>query len=68
MRLQLSAFTVFLSLTSAASASSLGSITEGVAGAIIGTLGAADGKSGSDSPVPLRRSITELAAEAGPQW
>ncbi|OAA74566.1 tyrosinase precursor [Akanthomyces lecanii RCEF 1005] len=68
MRLQLSAFSVFLSLTSAASASSLGSITEGVAGAIIGTLGAADGKSGSDSPVPLRRSITELAAEAGPQW
>ncbi|OAR00710.1 hypothetical protein LLEC1_00243 [Akanthomyces lecanii] len=68
MRLQFSALSVFLSLTSAVSASSLGSITEGVAGAIIGSLGAADGESGSDSPVPHRRCITELAAEAGPQW
>ncbi|ATY59791.1 tyrosinase precursor [Cordyceps militaris] len=64
MRLQLGIFGLALSLTSTVSAASLDSITEGVSGAIVGVLASAK----ADSPVPLRRSITELAAEAGPQW
>ncbi|OAA39531.1 tyrosinase 2 [Beauveria brongniartii RCEF 3172] len=69
MRLQLRAVSLFLTLASTVLASSSVSSTEGVAGAIVGTLGGIDGRQSADNgPVPLRRSITELAAEAGPQW
>ncbi|KAJ3499290.1 hypothetical protein NLG97_g453 [Lecanicillium saksenae] len=68
MHLQLSTVSLLLSATSTVSASLLGSLTQGVSGALLGALGGSDGQSGSDGPVPLRRSITELAAEAGPQW
>ncbi|KAK8146313.1 hypothetical protein G3M48_003261 [Beauveria asiatica] len=68
MRLQLRAASLFLALTSTVLASPFVSSTEGVAGAIVGTLGGVDAQSADNGPVPLRRSITELAAEAGPQW
>ncbi|KAM3503244.1 hypothetical protein MY10362_004325 [Beauveria mimosiformis] len=69
MRLQLRVVSLFLTLASTVLASSLVSSTEGVAGAIVGTLGGVDGRQSADNgPVPLRRSITELAAEDGPQW
>ncbi|KAM0738349.1 hypothetical protein ACQRIT_006086 [Beauveria bassiana] len=68
MRLQLRAASLFLTLASTVLASSFVSSTEGVAGAIVGALGGVDGRIGDNGPIPLRRSITELAAEAGPQW
>ncbi|PMB70012.1 Tyrosinase [Beauveria bassiana] len=68
MRLQLRASSLFLTLASTVLASSFVSSTEGVAGAIVGALGGVDGRIGDNGPIPLRRSITELAAEAGPQW
>ncbi|KAM3451774.1 hypothetical protein MY3296_005054 [Beauveria thailandica] len=68
MRLQLRAASLFLALASTVLASPFVSSTEGVAGAIVGTLGGVDAQSADNGPVPLRRSITELAAEAGPQW
>ncbi|KAM3443148.1 hypothetical protein NHJ13734_002034, partial [Beauveria thailandica] len=68
MRLQLRAVSLFLALASTVLASPFVSSTEGVAGAIVGTLGGVDAQSADNGPVPLRRSITELAAEAGPQW
>ncbi|KAM3435251.1 hypothetical protein MY4824_004976, partial [Beauveria thailandica] len=68
MRLPLRAASLFLALASTALASPFVSSTEGVAGAIVGTLGGVDAQSADNGPVPLRRSITELAAEAGPQW
>ncbi|KAM3515279.1 hypothetical protein MY11210_001020 [Beauveria gryllotalpidicola] len=68
MRLQLRVASLFLTLASRGLASSFFSSTEGVAGAIVGALGHVDGQSADNGPIPLRRSITELAAEAGPQW
>ncbi|KAM3560060.1 hypothetical protein ARSEF4850_003828 [Beauveria asiatica] len=68
MHLQLSAASLFLALASTVLASPFVSSTKGVAGAIVGTLGGVDAQSADNGPVPLRRSITELAAEAGPQW
>ncbi|KAJ2972402.1 hypothetical protein NQ176_g7180 [Zarea fungicola] len=50
---KLGSFSLLLNLISSVSAASFISVT---------------GASSPGNPVPLRRSITELAAEAGPQW